>query len=119
MTLVSEAAEALARAGVCAKATRVEETPECILVYCRGSGAGDLLVAIAAHGDWLYAKAVPESLVKPYMWHCSDIFYNPYGLYSFERTADALAEKLRGKLPRLRAQERLAHHRLAGLAEAP
>lgn len=119
MTLVGEAAEALVRRGVCAKATRVEEAPECTLVYCRGSGVGDLLVAIAAHGDWLYAKTVPESLVKPYMWHCSDVFYNPYGLYSFERSVDALAEKIRGKLPRLRAQERLAHHRLAGLGEAP
>jgi len=103
--------------GVCEKIARVEEGSECSLAYCRRSQGPDLLIAYAEAPPWVYCKAVPEPLVKPYMWHCNNIFLNPYGLYAFSRSDEALAEKLRAKQRLLNAQYRMAVERL-GSAEA-
>lgn len=103
--------------GLCSKVVPVEETGECLLFYCRGAfGAFDLLVAVSWYRDWVYAKTVPEELVKPYMWHCSDVFYNPYGLYTFSRSLDGLVKGIASKERLMRAQLRLAKARL-GLGE--
>jgi len=101
------------RARLCAKASLVEDSGVCVLLYCRRSDGPDLLIAASAeeHG-WLYAKIVAEPLVKPYMWHCNDVFMMPYGLYSFARSVEGLVEKMLSKEKLVLAQYRLALQRL-------
>ena len=96
--------------GLCERVAAAEETGECILLYCKSSRL-PLLIAVSSYSGWVYAKAVPEQLVPAYMWHCSDIFYNPYGQYAFAKTVEELAEKLASKERLLRAQARLGLER--------
>ncbi|NOZ88294.1 MAG: hypothetical protein GXO15_00010 [Crenarchaeota archaeon] len=110
-----EALEPLARAAGCEKLVEVEETGECLLLYCKG-GSPPLLIALSRYDGWLYLKAVPEQLVPAYMWHCSDIFYNPYGQYAFARSVEELAERLKSKRRLLLAQLRLGLERRAAQA---
>jgi len=110
VALWEEVAQALVSRGFCEKALMVEETASCGLIYCkRGT---PLLIAVAEHNDWVYAKAVAESVMQPHMWHCAYVFYNPYGLYSFAESIEELAAKIEAKVRHVEAQAKLAQERL-------
>lgn len=108
-------AEELRKTGACSKIVEVESSGECSLLYC-GDEDG-ILIAVASYYDWVYAKMVAEGSLKPHMWHCSEVFYTPYGLYSFARDVGELARKIAGKKPVVYAQMRLALERLAEMEE--
>ena len=110
MSLRNEFKEVLLRSGFCKKAMVAEEGSECVLYYCDRSLP--LLIAFSTYENWVYAKLVAERLVKPYMWHCSDVFFNPYGLYVFARSLEELVEKFRAKEKLLVAQTRLGVEKL-------
>ncbi len=111
MSLHSELKEVLLRSGFCEKAMVAEEGGECVLYYCDRSLP--LLIAFSTYRNWVYAKLVAERLVKPYMWHCSDVFFNPYGFYVFARSLEELVEKFKAKEKLLVAQTSLGVERLA------
>jgi len=111
LSLRNEFKEALLKSGFCGKAVVAEEGGECVLYYCDRSLP--LLIAFSTYGNWVYAKLVAERLVRPYMWHCSDVFFNPYGLYVFARSLEELVEKFKAKEKLLVAQASLGVMRLA------
>ncbi|KSW11385.1 hypothetical protein CF15_00525 [Pyrodictium occultum] len=108
-------ADTLKKTGVCRKVVEVEESSECILLYC--SDEDGMLIAAASYYDWVYAKTVAEGAIKPHMWHCSDVFYTPYGLYSFSKNVEELARKIAEKKPLVYAQMRMALEKLAAVEE--
>ena len=99
----------------CSKVGVVEEKPGCILLYC--DGGDGILVAVFEHNSWVYAKAVAEGSIKPYMWHCSELLYTPYGVYAFSKSLEELVKKLAAKKPLVLGQLRLALERLADVEE--
>jgi len=107
--------EELRKAGACGKAVEIESGSECSLIYC-GDGDG-VLIAVASYYDWIYAKTVAEGSLKPHLWHCSEVFYTPYGLYSFAKSVKELVQKIAAKKPIVYAQMRLALERLAEMEE--
>jgi len=73
------------------KATMYSETSACTTIVCRREDGNDvLLLAIATHYNYLYAKIVSEEIG----WGCSSIFYNPCGLYVFAENVRELVGKL-------------------------
>ncbi|RUM47361.1 MAG: hypothetical protein DSY37_02960 [Hyperthermus sp.] len=102
----------LLRDGFCDKVVVVEESGSCSLVYC--GGRLPLLLALAKWNEWFYVKAVAEKIVAAHMWHCSDIFYNPYGVYVFRTGEDEVVDALREKEKYIVAQARLAELRALG-----
>ncbi|MET1128393.1 MAG: hypothetical protein ABWW70_03650 [Thermoproteota archaeon] len=107
---VSEVLNTLTAKGVCRKLVVVEREGGCTLAYC--DRKVPVLVAVGEQGGWLHAKIIAEQLVKPHMWHCSDVLFTPYGLYAFAEDAEELAEKIQGKLQLARAQSLIAIDRL-------
>ena len=114
LTIVSK----LSANGICKKAGVIEEKGECKLVYCEAGVDGpNILIALSTYDGFIYAKAVPEHAIPAHMWHCSDIYYTPYGLYMFARDEDELIEKIKSKLKLLKAQSRLAAERMSAIEE--
>jgi hypothetical protein len=107
--------EELKKTGTCSKVVVVESSGGCSLIYC-GNEDG-ILIAVASYYDWVYAKAAAEGSLKPHMWHCSEVFYTPYGVYSFAKSVEELARKIAEKKPIVYAQMRLALERLAEMEE--
>ena len=108
--------ELLEERGVCSKTVELERSGECLLLACRRDGA-TILIAVAEHGGWVYAKLVPEEGLPGHMWHCDQVYYTPYGVYAFARSAEELVERVRGKLGLAQAIARLAAERAAAGAE--
>jgi hypothetical protein len=110
--------QALEAAGLCGRVGVLEEKPSCVLLYCEKveDGAG-FLVAFSSTDGYVYAKIAPEQAVPAHMWHCSDVYYTPYGLYAFANSVEEVVSKLKSKLGLLRAQARLAYERLAATGE--
>ncbi len=107
-------AEKLREKGFCSKTGIVDSTPECGLLVC-SKGEDVYLVAIAAYGEWLYARITPEYGLPPDKWYCSHVYYTPYGLYVFEKSLEQLVSRLMGKERRVKAIARLAYERATGL----
>lgn len=101
--------------GMCAKIGVVEEKPGCTLLYC--DGGDGVLIAVFENGEWVYAKMVAEGSIKPYMWHCNELLYVPYGVYVFARGLEELVAKLAQRKRLVLAQLRLALERLADIEE--
>jgi len=112
---VNELRRVMKDKGLCTKVGVVEEKPGCVLLYC--DGGDGVLVAVFEHGEWVYAKMVAEGSVKPYMWHCNELLYVPYGVYVFAKGLDELVEGLGRKKGLVLAQLRLALERLADVEE--
>ena len=103
---------------ICRKSGVIEEKPNCILAFCETGRDGlNLVIAFSEAEGKVYAKAVPEQAIPAHMWHCSDVFYTPYGLYAYSDTLEGVVEKINAKLKLLEAQARLAYERLAATGE--
>ncbi len=115
MTLAEAVRKLLKERGMCSKIGVVEEKPGCTLLYC--DGGDGVLIAVSEHDGWVYVKMVAEGSVKPYMWHCDELLYTPYGVYAFARGVDELVSKLVSKKRLVLGQLRLALERLADIEE--
>ncbi len=104
-------AELLTSKRVYEKVSVYEAGGECTLLTAR---RGDTLhlIAVARHDDWIYAKVAPADALQGASWSCSNLYYTPYGLYSFAHSVEELAEKIAAKQARLRAQERILEEAL-------
>ncbi|BEP18536.1 hypothetical protein PYJP_18880 [Pyrofollis japonicus] len=112
----SEIRRALREKGVCSKSGVVEESATCSLIYC--DGGDGILIAVFIEGEWVYAKIVAEGSVKPYMWHCNELLYTPYGLYVFTKNdIMKLVERIKDKKQWVLGQLRLVLERLAEVEE--
>ena len=91
---------------LCRKAIVYSETSACIVIVCRRRDEDDmLLLAVATHNNYIYAKMVPEKTHK-FEWVCSNIFYNPCGLYAFAENVGELVRKLEEKIEMVEAMTR-------------
>ncbi len=110
MPSLREAAEKLStllrESGVYEKIVVESATGDCVLLVAK-RGEDLHLIALAAYGDWLYAKIAHSDALPTTAWTCSNVYYTPYGLYAFAKSLEELAEKIRGKQERLEAQRRL------------
>jgi hypothetical protein len=114
----SELKEILDKSSLCERTGILEEKPSCILLYCEKSKDGaSFLVAFSSFNGYIYAKIAPEQAIPAHMWHCNDVYYTPYGLYIFAKSAEEIVAKLSSKLKMLKAQAKLAYERLAATGE--
>jgi len=109
-----EVRETLITSGLCKK-TVILENNECILAYC--GDTDKILIAIYKEDEWLYAKSVAEDLVNPHQWHCKDLKYTPYGLYSFAKKLSSLVEAIKSKINLIHAQLIVGYRKLSEIEE--
>jgi len=96
MSFVDELLEYL-QERLCRKAIVYSGTSTCTTIACKRKDKDDiLLLAVAMHNNYMYAKMVPEK-VHQLEWSCSNIFYNPCGLYAFAENVRELVRKLEEK----------------------
>ncbi|MET1102215.1 MAG: hypothetical protein ABWW69_07065 [Pyrodictiaceae archaeon] len=95
---LTELKKILEEKGVCRSLVEVERGGSCILYACKRGDKPLVLIAVANHNDWVYARLVPELGAPPDYWHCNYIYYTPYGLYAFARSLEELVEKIAGKI---------------------
>ncbi len=113
-TSSKEVREFLTNTGFCKKAVILENN-ECVLAYC--GDTDKILVAIYRDNEWFYAKSVAEDLVNPHQWHCRDLKYIPYGLYSFAKKLDDLVEVMKSKIELIHAQLVVGYRKLSEIEE--
>ncbi len=99
-------AELLRAMGVYDRVVVAATGAECVVLEA-ARGRTLHVIAVAVRDDWVYAKMVPAAALGYSTPSCDRIYYNPYGLYAFAKSLEALAEKMAAKQARLAAQERL------------
>ena len=99
-------AELLKAMGVYERVVVASRGAECIILEA-ARGEALHVIALAARDDWVYAKLAPVEALGYSTPTCDRLYYNPYGLYAFAKSVEALAEKIAAKQARLAAQQRL------------